>query len=180
MGKLAERQLETSSKQVEFSTDGFAVKQFHSPIRNPEASLLETFRNQRKNCTELRVILLQEVLTSHQEVAWVLLQHRIQAVKHQIISAPREPAVLPARASPSPVPCCLQVFGQFSCSLMELCMSPGGGHRPFLIPPCRTPTSFMGSSTQHMENSSGQERKTLTTLFSERTKIADELLIITE
>lgn len=62
MGKLAERQLETSSKQVEFSTDGFAVRQFHSPIRNPEASLLEAFRNQRKNCTELRVILLQEVL----------------------------------------------------------------------------------------------------------------------
>lgn len=62
MGKLAERQLETSSKQVEFSTDGFAVKQFHSPIRNPEASLLEVLRNQRKNSTDLRVILLQEVL----------------------------------------------------------------------------------------------------------------------
>lgn len=58
MGKLAERQLETSSKQVEFSTDGFAVKQFDSPFRNPEASLLEAFRSQRKNCTTFSVILL--------------------------------------------------------------------------------------------------------------------------
>lgn len=174
MGKLAETQLETSSMQVEFSTDGFAVKQFHSPIRNPEVSLLEAFRNQRKNCIELCVTLfnfrrLAEFFCSTEFVQ--LITRPCLFLGNLLCFQPEH--------SPHLCPGAYRYLGssavqQWSCGrvLVE-------GTDLLSFHHVKTPSSFMGSSTQHMKKSSEQERKTLSSLCSERTKTIDELLIIT-
>lgn len=86
----------------------------------------------------------------------------INAEFNQTIAFCREPAVVPVRASPSPVPWCLQVFVQFSCSLLELWTCPRWGHRPLLIPPCHNTQQLYGEqhSAHEKELRAGKENLT--------------------